>query len=181
MPFSGKSREGKMTPTGTAFVIRADEHHCVLGQVIADHNRAGPQLLAAFRGIHPVSSMLKSEFVLPLLEQKPLILADSFDILISNQDWQTLGIFPIAGANRVFPKFKVPSAIPFFVSVETYDRKRCYPTLPFLARRVPLRFTISAKLFESLALAANGRGEWNKKYDRVLFDGMTVSRLMDTI
>jgi hypothetical protein len=170
-----------MAEVGTAFVIPADEQNGILGQVMANPIGPNPDLLAAFRGVHPISTLERHETASPLLGQSPLILANSFTVLIENGRWKNLGVFPIAERNRLYPKFKLPSAIPFLVSVESYDRSKSRPTLPFLTREIPNRFSISAKLFEILALAANGRGEWDKKFDKVLFDRMQVHQSVNSV
>lgn len=164
-----------MPQPGTAFIIPADERHGVLGQIIAKRSES-LALLVAFLGIHELSSLQQREYFLPLLEQKPLLLASSFDILIENGSWRNLGVFPVAQPNQVVPKFKSGSRVPFLISVESYDGAKCYSTLPFFASHIPRRRDISAKLFENLAVAANGRGTWDKKYDYVLFEGMPVTR-----
>lgn len=170
-----------MAKAGTVFIIPGDAQDGVLGQITADPVAPNPHLLAAFRGIYPISSLQDREFVSPLLQQRPLILANSFDILIENGTWLNLGVFPIAETNRVYPKFRLPSIIPFMASVESYDAKRSYPTFPFLVQHIPRRFSISAKLFEDLALAANGRGAWIKKYDKILFEKIPLTRSMSSL
>lgn len=162
-----------MTSLDTAFIIPVGECDGILGQVMAKRSQSH-SLLAAFRGIHELSSLQQREYFLPLLQQKPIILASSFDVLIENGTWKNLGVFPIPHQNRILPKFKSARWNPFLTTVETYDRTRLYSTLPFLAWRIPRRLDISAKLFETLALAVNGRGTWDKKYDRVLFERMPV-------
>jgi len=163
-----------MAEVGTVFVIPADEQHGILGQVMAPPLGPNPDLLAAFRGVHPIQSLPRDDCLLQLLELSPLILANSSSVLMENGRWKDLGVFPIAKRNRVYPKFKLPSIIPFLMSVESYDRSKSRPTLPFFARAIPRRFTISAKLFELLAIATNGRGTWDKQFDKVLFDTMPV-------
>jgi len=169
-----------MAEIGTVFVISAGEQTGILGQVLAKPIGPNPELLAAFRGIQSISSLQQREVVSPLLQHSPIILANSFTIHIENGRWRDLGVFPIAERNQVYPKFKLPSAIPFLASVESYDRTKSKPTLPFLAHHIPRRFSISAKLFEILALAANGQGEWDQKFNKVLFEGMAVNRSVDS-
>src|SRR5688572_10750894 len=116
-----------MTEVRTAFVIPADEKHGVLGQVMANPIGPNPQLLAAFPGLHPIVDCEGGETALGVLEKSPLILANSFTVLIENGCWKDVGTFPIAERNRRYPKFKLPSAIPFLVSVESYDRSKSRP------------------------------------------------------
>jgi hypothetical protein len=162
-----------MTPLGTAFIIPVGEREGILGQVMAKRLQSH-SLLAAFSGIHELSSLQRPEYFLPMLQQKPIILASSFDILIKNGTWEDLGVFPIPHQNQFLPKYKSARWNPFLTTVETYDGTRLYSTLPFLAWQIPRRLVVSAKLFETLALSANGRGTWDKKYDRVLFERMPV-------
>jgi hypothetical protein len=170
-----------MIPFGTAFMILTDEQNGVLGQITADPIGPNPQLLAAFPGIHAITSVRQSGFTASLLQQTPLILANSFDVLIDNCSWKNLGVFPVAKDNQVYPKFKLPSIFSFLASVQSYDGKRSYPMLPFMVSHIPRRFSISAKLFENLALAANGRGIWDAQYDKVRFANMTVNRSIDAV
>src|SRR5690242_12255936 len=79
-----------MANTGDVFSIPLGDGRVVIGQILLKKNRPGPCLIIVCGQTFSDSGLLSDEELRKCVSLEPLIIANSFDVLVDSGDWKKL-------------------------------------------------------------------------------------------
>lgn len=158
-----------MAKIGDVFSIPLGDDRVAIGQIVAKKTTPAPCLILVCRDTFPASKMPSPDELHQCVHSLPIILANSFDVLVDSGDWKKLANIPPLGTLKL-PAFRnIIGGLPFGFTVTSFDLSNSRLAVRPREMFAPSYYSISPKWLEDVVKSFFGRGKWNVKHDKLLY------------
>ncbi len=159
-----------MATIGDIFQIPIDENRVGYGQIMARKLGPNPDLVVVFDYISQASIVPTQKELLKIVETPILFIANTFDVLIENGRWKTIGNLKPNLERVPLPCYKMGSGHFGSVMVESYDGKKRRKAKKDEVAILDNRNSVSAMRVENVLKAKHGIVPWKPKYEQLMFE-----------